>query len=334
MKLIIQIPCLNEAKTLPITLSEIPRQIPGIDKVEVLIIDDGSSDNTSEIARKIGVDHVVRFNRNRGLAAAFRAGIDASLRLGADIIVNTDADNQYNGEDIPKLIEPILTEQWDMVVGDRQTDKIDHFSPLKKFLQRIGSWVVRTVSQTDVPDTTSGFRAYSRDAALKLNIVSEFTYTLETIIQAGHKKMAIGHVKVRTNGKLRESRLFKGIGNYIKRSVNTIIRIYTMYRPLKVFFVAGSLVFGGGTLLGIRFLLAYLGGVGQGHVQSLILAATLLIIGFQLFMIGLVADLISNNRKLLEETLYRVKKMELHQSMDENSNSSLTLPSSKSKQVS
>ncbi|MGG4553698.1 glycosyltransferase family 2 protein [Paenibacillus humicus] len=313
MKLIIQIPCLNEEETLPVTIRDIPRKIPGISEVELLIIDDGSSDNTVEIAKKLGVNHVVRFPKNRGLAEAFKAGVDACLKLGADIIVNTDADNQYKGSDIPKLIAPILNGSYEMVIGDRKTDTIAHFSPVKKFFQKFGSSVVRKLSKTDVPDTTSGFRAYSRDAALKLNVVSEFTYTLETIIQAGHKKIAVGHVEIGTNGKLRESRLFKGIFSYMQRSAKTIIRIYTMYRPMRVFITAGLISGLIGTLIGIRFLFFYFAGSGGGHIQSLILAAVLLIVGFQLGTLGVIADLISSNRKLLEDVLYRLKKVELKQ---------------------
>lgn len=316
MKLIIQIPCLNEEETLPVTIRDIPRKIPGISEVELLIIDDGSSDNTINTAKRLGVNHIVSFPKNRGLAEAFKAGIDACLKLGADVIVNTDADNQYKGSDIPKLIAPIVDGSYEMVIGDRKTDTIDHFSPVKKFFQRFGSSVVRKLSMTDVPDTTSGFRAYSREAALKLNIVSEFTYTLETIIQAGHKKIAVGHVEIGTNGKLRESRLFKGIFSYMQRSAKTIIRIYTMYRPMRVFMTAGLISALIGTLIGIRFLLFYFAGSGGGHIQSLILAAVLLIVGFQLGTLGLIADLISSNRKLLEDVLYRVKKLELNEHSD------------------
>lgn len=313
MKLIIQIPCFNEEETLPVTIRDIPRKIPGISEVELLIIDDGSSDNTIKTAKRLGVNHIVSFPKNRGLAEAFKAGIDACLKLGADIIVNTDADNQYKGSDIPKLIAPIVSGTYEMVIGDRKTDTIDHFSPVKKFFQRFGSSVVRRLSKTDVPDTTSGFRAYSREAALKLNVISEFTYTLETIIQAGHKKIAVGHVEIGTNGKLRESRLFKGMFSYIQRSAKTIIRIYTMYRPMRVFITAGLISALIGTLIGIRFLFFYFGGSGSGHIQSLILAAVLLIVGFQLGTLGLVADLISSNRKLLEDVLFRVKKLELNE---------------------
>jgi glycosyltransferase involved in cell wall biosynthesis len=320
MKLIIQIPCLNEEKTLPVTLQDIPREIPGIDTVEILIIDDGSADRTVEVARRLGVDHIISFSENRGLAEAFKAGVDASLYLGADIIVNTDADNQYNGQDIPKLIQPILNGEADLVVGDRQTDTIPHFSKSKKMLQKFGSWVVRQASKTNIPDTTSGFRAYSKEAVLRLNIVSEFTYTLETIIQAGRKKIATTHVPIRTNEMLRESRLFKGIFNYIKRSANTIIRIYTMYRPLKVFLTTGFIMLLLGLGINVRYLVYFFIGEGSGHIQSLILGATLMIIGFQMGMIGLIADLIANNRKLLEETLYKVKKLELEGSRNESNN--------------
>ncbi|HOC89699.1 MAG TPA: glycosyltransferase family 2 protein [bacterium] len=313
MKLIIQIPCFNEAETLPLTLADLPRQIPGVDEIEVLIIDDGSSDETTEVARRSGVHHIVRMTKNKGLANGFMAGLDASLRLGADIIVNTDADNQYNGADIPSLVRPILDGQAELVIGDRQTDEIHHFSWMKKRLQNLGSWVVRQVSATEIPDATSGFRALSREAALQMNVISRFTYTLETIIQAGKKNLAVSHVPVRTNSKLRESRLFKGNWNYIKRSIATITRIYTMYEPLKMFSYIGGTVFGAGFLIGLRFLYFYITTGGAGHIQSLILAAVLLMIGFQVFIIGLVADLIGFNRRLIESALYRVRRLELRQ---------------------
>lgn len=311
MKLIVQIPCLNEEKTLPITVRDIPRKIEGIDKVEILIIDDGSTDRTVEVAKEIGVDHIVRFRNRKGLARAFMSGIDASLKLGADIIVNTDGDNQYKGEDIPKLIKPILDGKADFVMGERNIDSNPDFSPIKKRLQRLGSWVVRQFSETDIPDTTSGFRAYSREAALNINVVSPYTYTLETIIQAGKKHMAITSVPIGTNRKLRESRLFSSIFQYIERSITTIIRMYTMYQPLRVFFYVGTTIFSIGFLIGLRFLYFYLTGSGAGHVQSLILSAVLLILGFQLFMMGLIGDIISSNRRLIEDILYRVKKAEL-----------------------
>ena len=311
MKLIVQIPCFNEEETLPITVKDIPRNIKGIDKVEVLVIDDGSTDRTSEVAKELGVEHIVRFNKNKGLAKAFSTGLDACLKLGADIIVNTDADNQYKGEDIPKLIKPILEGKADIVVGDRQIDTIKDFSFMKKKLQKIGSLVVRHVSGTDIPDATSGFRAFSREAALNINVLSPFTYTLETIIEAGNKGMVIIGVPIRTNPKCRESRLYKNIGQYIVRSIITIIRIYTMYQPLKTFFYVGGLVFFAGFLLGLRFLYFYLIGNGAGHIQSLILAAVLLIAGFMIIMIGLVADIVSFNRKMVEDVLCRIKKMEV-----------------------
>jgi len=313
VKLIIQIPCFNEAETLPLTLADLPRQIAGVDEIEVLIIDDGSSDETTEVARRSGVHHIVRMTKNKGLANGFMAGLDASLRLGADIIVNTDADNQYNGADIPSLVRPILDGQAELVIGDRQTDEIHHFSWMKKRLQNLGSWVVRQVSATEIPDATSGFRALSREAALQMNVISRFTYTLETIIQAGKKNLAVSHVPVRTNSKLRESRLFKGNWNYIKRSIATITRIYTMYEPLKMFSYIGGTVFGAGFLIGLRFLYFYITTGGAGHIQSLILAAVLLMIGFQVFIIGLVADLIGFNRRLIESALYRVRRLELRQ---------------------
>ncbi len=312
-KLIIQIPCYNEEKTLPITLKNIPRNIKGVDEVEILVIDDGSTDRTVEIARENVVNHIVKLTNNKGLAEGFLSGLDASLRLGADIIVNTDGDNQYKGSDVEKLIEPIAKGKADIVVGDRQVDNIDHFSPMKKKLQHLGSWVVRQVSGTNVPDTTSGFRAFSREAALKINVISRFSYTLETIIQAGKKNIAITHVPIETNAKLRESRLFKNSFNYIKRSLATIIRIYTMYEPIKTFFLIGGTIFSGGLIVSLRFLYFYLFTPfgGQGHIQSLILAAVLFIVGFQVMVIGLLSDLIAANRRLLEDTLYRVKKLEL-----------------------
>src|ERR1700754_4444362 len=235
MKLIIQIPCLNEEETLPVTLADLPRELDGFDAVEWLIIDDGSTDRTVEVARRSGVDHIVRLTNNKGLASGFQAGLDAALKLGADVIVNTDADNQYFGGDVAKLVAPILAGNADMVVGDRQVSTIEHFSPLKKSLQRLGSWVVRQASSTDVPDTTSGFRAYNREAALQMQVVSRFTYTLETIIQAGKLLVAVDHVAIRTNPQTRESRLFPSMGAYIRRNALSIFRIYSQYEPLKVF---------------------------------------------------------------------------------------------------
>jgi len=312
VKLIIQIPCLNEEKTLPITLADLPKSIPGVDVIETLVIDDGSTDRTVEVAREHGVNHIVRLTNRKGLAEAFMTGIDACLKLGADIIVNTDGDNQYKGKYIAELIKPILEGKADMVIGDRQVDNVPHFSPLKKKLQKLGSWVVRQVSGTDVPDATSGFRAYSREAALRLNVISKFTYTLETIIQAGKNNIAVTHVPVETNEKLRESRLFGSIPAYLKRSIGTIFRIYTMYEPLRVFSIVGGLVFFMGFLISVRFLYFYffVDG-GAGHIQSLILSAVLMLLGFQIGVLGVLADLIAGHRRLTEDTLYRVKKLEL-----------------------
>ncbi|MET0554614.1 MAG: glycosyltransferase family 2 protein [Vicinamibacteria bacterium] len=315
MKLIVQVPCLNEEASLPETLRAIPRSIPGIDRVEVLIVDDGSTDRTIEVARAHGADHVVRFTRRKGLAAAFMAGLDASLRLGADVIVNTDADNQYPGHEIPRLIAPILAGEADMVVGDRGVAEVQHFSPTKRLLQRLGSWVVRKVSGTRVADATSGFRAFTRDAALRINIVSEFTYTLESIIQAGKKKLAIAHLPIETK-QTRPSRLFGSTWEYLKRSGATIVRIYAMYEPFRVFVVLGSVLLAGGTLLGVRY--AYFWWIGEirGHLQSAILSVLLLILGFLTMQWGLMADLIASNRKLIEDLLYRVRKQELEREAD------------------
>ena len=321
MKLIVQIPCLNEEETLPITIRNIPREIPGIDKVEILIIDDGCTDCTVYVARELGVEHIVHFRRNRGLAAAFSAGIDACLRLGADIIVNTDGDNQYAGSDIPKLIAPILEGKADVVIGDRQTDSIPHFSPLKKRLQRAGSWVVRRVSDTKVNDATSGFRAYSREAALHLNVISSYTYTLETIIHAGKQRMAIANVGIHTNPMLRKSRLFSRLYQYLYRSIATIMRIYAMYDPMRVFLFLGSILLLGGLALSFRYIYFMFQGPEEatGHIQSVMLAAVLLIAGFQILLIGLVADLISINRQLAEDILLRVKRLELTKASGGNS---------------
>ncbi len=313
MKLIIQIPCLNEAGTLALTVKDLPAQIDGVDTIETLVVDDGSTDDTVAVARELGVTHIIQHTNNKGLAEAFMSGLDAGVKLGADIIVNTDGDNQYRGDSIAALIQPILAGEADMVVGDRQINGIHHFSALKKRLQYLGSWVVRHVSDTDIPDTTSGFRAFSRDAAMRLNVLSRFTYTLETIIQAGKSNIAVTHVPVRTNAKLRESRLFDSIPKYVKRSIATIFRIYTMYEPLKTFSIIGGVVFGTGFLVSLRFVFYYLTEGGGGHIQSLILAAVLMLIGFQVAMIGLLADLIRSNRRLIEDTQYRVKKMEIEQ---------------------
>lgn len=312
MKLVIQIPCLNEEDLLPRTIADIPRQIPGVDEIEILIIDDGSRDDTSGAARRAGANRIVRFRRRQGLATAFKTGLDISLSMGADIIVNTDADNQYKGSDIPRLIEPILNGQADMVVGVRNIKKIKEFSRLKKLLQHLGSAVMRFVSQTTISDATSGFRAYNRRAALQLNVISLFTYTLETIIQAGKKNLAIKHVPVEVNERLRESRLFRSTPIYMKRSLATIMRIFVTYEPLRVFFYAGTSIFILGLLLGLRFLYFYITVPGPtGHVQSLIFMTILMFIGFLLLMIGLVADLISANRRLIEDAVVRLKRLEL-----------------------
>ena len=310
MKLIIQIPCFNEEGTLRVALDDLPRQIEGIDSIETLIINDGSGDRTVATARAWGVDHVVNFRRNRGLAYGFMAGIDACLRLGADIIVNTDADNQYVGEDIKKLVCPILDKKADVVVGERPIAETEHFSPLKKRLQRLGSWVVRVASETEVPDAPSGFRAYSRAAAMQLNVINQYTYTLETIIQAGHRKMAITSVKVRTNGELRPSRLFHSIPAYIKRSGVTILRSFVMYKPLSVFLGIGAVLMLMGLIPAVRFLVYYFSGNGAGRVQSLILAAVLFLLGFQTMMSGLLADIVAANRKLIEDVQQRVRRLD------------------------
>ena len=310
-KLVIQIPCFNEATTLPATVRDLPRSVPGIDVVEVLVIDDGSRDDTSEVARACGVDHVIRFRSNKGLAAAFMAGLDASVKRGADYIVNTDADNQYVGGQIQKLVAPLLRGEADIVIGNRNISTLRHMPLLKRWLQLVGSWVVRQVSNTRVPDTTCGFRAYTREAALRQTIVSEFSYTLESIIQAGKKRMAIAHIPIATNENTRESRLFDSVFTYIKKSAATIVRIYAMHEPLKVFTLFGLMSFTAGSVISLRFLYYYVNDAGQGHLQSLILSAVLLIVGFQLLLIGLMADVLSANRKLTEELLYRVRSLEL-----------------------
>ena len=308
MKLIIQIPCHNEEKTLPVTLKDLPKKINGIDKIEVLVINDGSRDATVKVAKDNGVDHIVDLPVKSGLAEAFRRGIEKSLEFGADIIVNTDGDNQYFGGDIPKLVEPILNKKYEIVIGCRDMNAIRHFSFVKRVLQGMGSRVVRKFSGTDIPDTTSGFRAYSRDAALKINIFSSYTYTIESIIQAGRQEIPIGHVDIRTNEKLRESRLIKSIPTYITRSVATILRIYLMYEPLKTFMVIGSIFIIPGLLLVLRFLYFYLTAGRSGLMQSLIIAAVLLLVGFGAVLLGFLGDIISVNRRLSQEILYRIKK--------------------------
>jgi glycosyltransferase involved in cell wall biosynthesis len=313
MKLIIQIPCFNEEATLPGTLADLPRKVEGIEKVEWLVIDDGSTDRTVEVARENGVDHIVRLTNNKGLAAGFQAGLDAALKLGADIIVNTDADNQYYGADIPKLVAPILAGEADMVIGDRKTDQIEHFSPLKKRLQRLGSAVVRRASGTDVPDTTSGFRAYNREAALQMQVVSKFTYTLESIIQAGKMLVAVDHVPVRTNPQTRESRLFPSMWSYVRRNTVSIFRIYALYEPLRVFAAAAAVVALVGVVIWARFLYFFFFSDTPGqHIQSLILGSTLFIVAVQLAALGVVADILAGTRVLQQRALERVRRMELH----------------------
>ena len=310
-KLIIQIPCFNEEETLPITLADLPREIPGVDVVEWLIIDDGSVDRTVEVALANGVDHIVSMKRNSGLAKVFMAGLDACLRLGADIIVNTDADNQYCADDIPALVEPVLAGRADYVIGARPIADIPHFSVIKKALQKLGSWAVRVASNTEVADAPSGFRAMSRACALRLNVLSEYTYTIETIIQAGRAGMAIVDVPIRVNGDLRPSRLVKSIASYVRRSLVTIARIFMTYRPMRFFMLPGVLSTSVGVLIGMRFLYYYAIGQGQGHLQSLVLTAILIIFGGQMILFGLIAELIGNNRKMLEDIQWRTRRMEL-----------------------
>ena len=310
MKLIIQIPCYNESETLEVALNDLPKQLDGIDEIEYLIINDGSSDNTVEVAKKWGVHHVVNFPQNKGLAKGFMAGLDECLRQGADIIVNTDADNQYCADDIQPLIQPILDGYAEYVIGARPIDDTEHFSFIKKKLQHFGSWVVRKASDTDIPDAPSGFRAISREAAMRINVVNNYTYTLETIVQAGREKLAITSVPIRTNEELRPSRLFKSIWGYVKKSIVTILRAYMMYKPLKCFTfltIPPALI---GLAYIIRFLIFVVQGSASGHVQSLILACTLLIIAFLTGTMGLLADMISGNRKILADTQYHVKKTE------------------------
>lgn len=308
MKLIIQIPCYNEEKTLAVTLSALPRQVPGVDVVEWLVVDDGSTDRTMEVAKANGVDHVVRLLRNQGLAKAFMAGLEASLKTGADIIVNTDADNQYCADCIPDLIRPILEGKAEIVVGARPIDEIKHFSPIKKFLQKLGSWTVGLASNTDIPDAPSGFRAISREAARKLNVFNDYTYTLETIIQAGQKDIPITWVPVRTNEYLRPSRLVRGMLSYTRKSILTILRIFVVYKPFRFFMSIGAVLIALGTLIGLRFLWYYFTVGGSGHVQSLILASILIGIGFQTMMVAFIAELLSVNRRLIEDLQYKSRE--------------------------
>lgn len=317
MKLIIQIPCYNEAETLEIALNALPKKIEGIDEIEYLIINDGSHDNTVEVAKKWGVNYVVNFKSNKGLAKGFMAGVDECLRHGADIIVNTDADNQYVGSDISTLVKPILAGEADIVIGDRPIDETEHFSPIKKKLQHFGSWVVRVASHTDIPDAPSGFRAFSRDAAMRLNVTNEYTYTLETIVQAGREKIAMTHVPIHTNAELRPSRLFNSMLGYVKKSMVTIVRAYVMYKPLKFFTIVGLIPFMGGVLLGIRYLYLLCSAEGDGHIQSLILVSILILMGFITFMMGIVADVIAKNRMILEDIQYRTRKLDYEKNSEQ-----------------
>ena len=313
MKVIVQIPCYNEEETLPLVVKSIPRNIDGIDKLEILVIDDGSTDRTVEVAKELGVDHIISNVGNKGLATSFATGINECLKLGADIIVNTDGDNQYPQEKIPDLIKPILDGESDIVVSDRQTHKIKHFSWVKKRLQSAGSRVVRMASGTTIPDAPSGFRAYSREAVLNLNIITYFSYVTETIIQAGKRKIAITHVPIETNPKTRESRLFKNTWQHVFESSKSIIRVYSMYESLRIFLSIGSVLFLAGSLGLGRWLWFFFTQDNAGHVQSLVISAGLIIVGFQIGLIGLLSDLVSVNRKLIEDTLYRVKKIELRE---------------------
>jgi glycosyltransferase involved in cell wall biosynthesis len=308
VKLIIQIPCYNEETALPTTLRDLPRTLPGVDQIEYLVVDDGSTDHTVQVAQEFGVQHIVRHKQNRGLAAAFGSGLDAALALGADLIVNTDADNQYYGADVETLIQPILKGWADIVVGDRGVAVLDHFSPLKRTLQRLGSWVVQRAAGIPIPDATSGFRSFTRDAALRLTILSDYTYTLEMLIQAGARRMTVAFVPVRTNPGTRRSRLIRNTPSFISMSVVTILRFYTMYRPLRVFLILGGALLVAALIPGLRFLYFFWSeGGATGHIQSLILAAILAIVGFQVCLIGLVADLVRMNRRMMEEALYRLR---------------------------
>ena len=308
MKLIIQIPCYNEAETLEIALNDLPKHIDGIDTIEYLIINDGSRDDTVEVARRWGVHYVVHFGQNRGLAKGFMAGLDACLRNGADIIVNTDADNQYCGADIETLVRPILEGKSDIVIGSRPIDQTEHFSPLKKKLQHLGSWVVRRASKSGIPDAPSGFRAFSREAALRLNVTNEYTYTLETIVQAGREKIPMEAVDIRTNGELRPSRLFHSMFGYIKKSILTILRTYVLYKPLAFFTILGCIPFVIGLILGVRFLVFFFSGNSAGHIQSLMLASTLMMMGFMTWVVGVLSDTISAERKILEDVQYHARR--------------------------
>jgi glycosyltransferase involved in cell wall biosynthesis len=320
VKLIIQIPCYNEAETLPATVTDLPRTLPGIDCIEYLVIDDGSRDATAAVAAELGVHHVVQLPHNMGLANAFATGLEACILRGADIIVNTDADNQYVGTEIHRLVAPILAGQAELVIGDREVSKIESFSPFKRLLQRLGSWVVSQAAMLQVPDAASGFRAMTREVALRTLVLGNYSYTLETLIQAGARRVAVRFVPIRTNQPTRPSRLQRNMRHFLTNQTMAIIRAYTLYRPLRLFLMAGALLLIGGLAIGLRFVYFYLIGEGDGHVQSLILAAILLIVGFQVTLIGLLADLVGFNRKMLEEALYRLRRLEERQSqLDERS---------------
>jgi glycosyltransferase involved in cell wall biosynthesis len=312
MKLIIQIPCHNEETTLPISIHALPRQLPGIERIELLVIDDGSTDRTVEVARELGVHHIYRFPQHVGLARGFMAGLDTALRAGADIIVNTDADNQYDARDLPKLIAPILEGRAAVVVGDRGVANLAHFSPAKRLLQRVGSWVVQLAAGLNIPDATSGFRALSREAALRITVLSDYTYTLEMLIQAGAQRLGVVYVPVRTNPQTRQSRLIRSVPHYLAQSVTTIVRAYAMYQPMRVFLMIGGAMILAGLVPGVRFLYFLAQDQGTGHIQSLILAAVLIIVGFQTTLMGLMVDLVGFNRRLLDEAIYRVRRIELH----------------------
>jgi len=317
MKLIIQIPCYNEEKTLPLTINDLPKQIEGVNIIEILIINDGSKDNTLKVAKDIGVNHILSFKNNKGLSKAFSEGIEKCLELGADIIINTDADNQYSGKDVAKLVKPIIDGKADVVIGDRQTDKIPHFSWLKKKLEKRGSAFIRNLSNTNVADTVSGFRAFSKEAAMRVNTFTEFSYTLENLIQLGHEKLKIVSVPIQTNKKLRKSRLYKNIPGFIFSQLATILRVYSNYKALRVFTIIGLILILPGLFGFIRFLYFYFTSGGQGHVQSLIFSTVLLIVGFFVFIFGIIADMISNNRKLIEKALYKIKKLELNKNNED-----------------